>query len=144
LYPENLPFFEERFAAAVETLATPDIFTPEIELAGEMDLKDLTPSFWNILKQFAPFGPGNHNPTFVARGVRDIGYSRILTGNHLRLSIKQGDSLLPYAGVAFGRGDDFAKIMTREPFDICFNIQENQWQDQVSLQLMVKDLKFGS
>jgi single-stranded-DNA-specific exonuclease len=141
LYEEDLLFFQERFEATVTTLATPAIFEPEIEVCAEIQLTDITPSFWNILKQFAPFGPGNQNPTFVASGVRDIGYSKILTGNHLRLSIKQGDSL-PFSGVAFGRGDDFIKVMTRQPFDICFNLQENNWKDHISLQLMVKDLKF--
>ena len=90
---------------------------------------------------FAPFGPGNHNPTFVARSVQDVGYSRILTGNHLRICVKQGDSM-PFSGVAFGRGDDFSRVWARQPFDICFNLQENQWQDRTSLQLMVKDLRF--
>lgn len=143
LPPENLLFFQDRFEGVVDILATPDIFTPEIEVAGEMDLKDLTPSFWNILKQFAPFGPGNHNPTFVAKGVQDTGYSKILTGNHLRLSLKQADSL-PCIGIAFGRGEDFSSVWTKKPFDICFNLQENQWKDQVFLQLMVKDLKFDT
>ncbi|MFN7119365.1 MAG: hypothetical protein ACK4TA_21385, partial [Saprospiraceae bacterium] len=40
------------------------------------------------------------------------------------------------------RGDDFSSVWTRTPFDICFNLQENQWQDRTSLQLMVKDLRF--
>ncbi|MFN7119950.1 MAG: single-stranded-DNA-specific exonuclease RecJ, partial [Saprospiraceae bacterium] len=93
LYPEDVPYFQDRFEATVTTLATPDIFEPEIEVAAEIQLTAITPGFWNILKQFAPFGPGNHNPTFVARSVQDVGYSRILTGNHLRICVKQGDSM---------------------------------------------------
>lgn len=141
LYPEDVIYFQERFEATVTTLASPEIFEPEIEVTAEINLAEITSAFWNILKQFAPFGPGNHNPTFVARNVQDIGYSRILTGNHLRLCIKQGDSM-PFYGVAFGRGDDFEKVGARAPFDVCFNLQENHWQDRTSLQLMVKDMQF--
>lgn len=141
LEEEDVLFFQERFEATVTTLAAPEIFEPAIEISSEIQLAEITPGFWNILKQFAPFGPGNHNPTFVARGVRDIGYSKILTGNHLRLSVKQADSMPSY-GIAFGRGDDYPKVRTRAPFDICFNLQENNWKDHISLQLMIKDLKF--
>lgn len=142
LYEEDLIFFQERFEATVTTLASPAIFEPEIEVASEVQLSELTPGFWNILKQFAPFGPGNHNPTFIARDVRDTGYSKTLTGNHLRISVKQGDSM-PFNGVAFGRGEDFTKVNTRQPFDLCFNVQEHRWNEHISLQLMVKDMKFG-
>ncbi len=141
LFPENLIFFQERFEAAVHTLAKESNFTPVIPVAAEIELKDITPGFWNILRQFAPFGPGNHNPNFVLRGVRDTGYSRLLRGNHLRLVISQPDSQAHY-GVAFDRGNDFSKVQTRQPFDLCFNLQENRWDGRTSLQLMVKDIKF--
>lgn len=141
LYPEDVIYFQERFEATVSTLAAPTIFEADIEVAAAIQLEEITPSFWNILKQFAPFGPGNHNPTFVAKGVQDVGYSRILTGNHLRICVKQGSSE-SFVGIAFGRGDDFSKVWTRQPFDLCFNLQENHWQDRTSLQLMVKDMKF--
>lgn len=49
---------------------------------------------------------------------------------------------MPFYGVAFGRGDDFEKVGARAPFDVCFNLQENHWQDRTSLQLMVKDMQF--
>ncbi len=142
LYPENLVFFQERFEAVVETLASEEIFVPEIPISAEIDLKDITPHFWDTLRQFAPFGPGNRNPNFVVRQVRDTGYSRLLRGNHLRIAVGQPDSAAQY-GVAFGRGDDFEKVKTRKPFDICFNLQENRWEGNSYLQLMVKDMKFG-
>ncbi len=141
LYPENLLFFQERFEAVVDTLANPAIFTPEIEVACELPLTDLTPNFWTILRQFAPFGPGNPNPVFVARGVQDTGYSRVLKGNHLRLAIGQSGSAA-FSGIAFGRGDEYANMSFRRPFDICFNLEANNWNQQTTVQLMVKDLKF--
>jgi len=73
--------------------------------------------------------------------VRDTGYSRLLRGNHLRLAVGQPGSQAHY-GVAFGRGDDMAKVRKRKPFDICFTLEENRWQGKANLQLMVKDMKF--
>jgi single-stranded-DNA-specific exonuclease len=142
LRPEDFSFFQDRLEAVVTTHIAPETLEPEIEVACDIDLKEITPGFWKILRQFAPFGPGNHNPTFVARSVQDIGYSKLLTGNHLRLCIKQADST-SFLGVAFGRGDDFTKVRTRQPFDLCFNLQENHWNEMTSLQLVVKDMQFG-
>ncbi|MDX1940076.1 MAG: single-stranded-DNA-specific exonuclease RecJ [Saprospiraceae bacterium] len=141
LYPENIIFFQERFEAVVNTLSSEEIFTPEIPIAAEIELKDITPAFWNMLRQFAPFGPGNRNPNFVTKSVRDTGFSRLLKDNHLRIAIGQPDSN-PCYGIAFGRGDDYEKIKTRRPFHVCFNLQENKWGGNARLQLVVKDFKF--
>ncbi|MBK7872398.1 MAG: single-stranded-DNA-specific exonuclease RecJ [Saprospiraceae bacterium] len=141
LYPENVIFFQERFEAVVDTVTTDEIFTPEIPIAAEIELKDITQAFWNVLRQFAPFGPSNRNPNFVVKKVRDTGFSKLLRDNHLRVAIGQSDSD-PYYGIAFGRGDDYEKIKTRHPFHICFNLQENKWNGNARLQLVVKDIKF--
>ena len=77
---------------------------------------------------------------FAAKRVVNAGYSRLLTGNHLRLSVKQADSPVFY-GVAFGQGDALPKILTGKAFDLCFTIEEQTWEERTSLQLMVKDIK---
>ncbi len=141
LRPGDVLFFQERFEAVADLMISDEMLVPVIELASEMSLKDLTPAFWNILKQFAPFGPGNMSPVFVARQVKDIGYSKVLSGNHLRLAIKQDDSA-PFYGIAFDSGAWHAKIATKQPFDLCFSLNENNWNDNTYLQLQVKDLKF--
>jgi single-stranded-DNA-specific exonuclease len=114
---------------------------PEVEISAVLPLENITPAFWHILKQFAPFGPGNHNPVFCSKNVTDAGYSKVLKGNHLRLAVRQAGSPTHY-GVAFDRGEDFAKIATKNPFHICYKLEENHWQGVRSLQLMVQDLWF--
>ena len=36
-----------------------------------IDLDDITPKFYRILKQFAPFGPGNMTPVFMTENLTD-------------------------------------------------------------------------
>lgn len=139
--PEDVLFFQDRFDAVVDTLASDDVFVPEIQVDAEIDLTDITDNFWNILRQFAPFGPCNRSPVFVCRNVRDTGYSRLLKESHVRLTIGQPGSPAFY-GIAFGQGADFKRVKTRKPFDVCFTLQENKWAGKSSLQLMVKDMKF--
>ncbi len=140
LMPQNLPLFIERFENIAQLALAQTAPTPVIHIGAEIALKDITPKFWNILRQFAPFGPGNRSPVFVAKGVVNAGYSRLLNGNHLRLSVKQGDAPI-FNGVAFGQGDALAKVQSGKAFDICFTIEEQTWEERTSLQLMVKDIQ---
>lgn len=140
--PGNVAVFQDRFEAVVREMLPPGAPAPTVGYAAELPLREITPAFWRILRQFAPFGPGNRNPVFLARGVRDAGFSRVLRGNHLRLSVRQGDSAV-FAGIAFDQGGAYAKVATRRPFDICFSLEEDRFRGDDRIQLVVKDLRFS-
>lgn len=139
--PEMVPVFQDRFEALARAWMPPGVTLPEIDIADTLSLDDITPDFWKILRQFAPFGPGNDNPVFASYGVTDNGYSRPLNGGHLRLSLRQNGSQ-PVMAVAFGQAEAYARVATRRPFDLCYTLQENHWADRTHLQLVVKDFHF--
>ena len=140
LLPENLKAFAAAFEAYVDTHLNHTDLIPQIALAAKIDLKDITPKFMRILNQFAPFGPHNRNPIFCTTQVTDNGYSKLLKGNHVKLSIQQGDASIK--GIAFGRGEDFTKIQKQEAFDVCYKLEENRWKGKSDLEINVKDLRF--
>ena len=141
--PENLEPFRQRFEDVVSATIKDKMLVPEIEIDDTIVLTDITPKFYNILKQFAPFGPGNLSPIFCTEDVRDSGYSRIVGSNHLKLSIfHRHISSLPYNGIAFQQGEYYPLIQKGMPFSICYHIEENEWNGKVSLQLNVKDIRF--
>jgi single-stranded-DNA-specific exonuclease len=142
LRKEDVPSFQDRFEGVAQTILDPLCLIPRIDIAAELNLEEITPKFLRLLQKFAPFGPGNRNPVFVSRGVRDNGYSRLLKGNHLRLSIIQEDSQ-PFQGIAFGMGPRISEIAKGRPFDICYTIEENEWQGSRMARLVVKDLVMG-
>lgn len=144
LKPENLKEFSERFEKYVSEHLEEDDLTPELNVDIEMDFTNITPKFVRILKQFAPFGPGNLSPVFLTRNVVDAGFSRAV-GNrkHLKLSVmQQGNTDYVFSGIAFQKGDLYERIHDKEPFTMCYYIEENFWQGKTTLQLNVKDIKF--
>ena len=144
LKPENLKEFSERFEKYVSEHLEDDDLTPELNVDIEMDFTNITPKFVRILKQFAPFGPGNLSPVFLTRNVVDAGFSRAV-GNrkHLKLSVmQQGNTDFVFSGIAFQKGDLYERIHDKEPFTMCYYIEENFWQGKTTLQLNVKDIKF--
>lgn len=144
LKPENLEKFSERFEQYVSEHLDEDELIPELNVDIKMDFSNITPKFVRILKQFAPFGPGNLSPVFLTENVIDSGYSRAV-GNkkHLKLTVTQRDNTENvFAGIAFQKGDLFERIHSKEPFSMCYYIEENFWQGRTTLQLNVKDIKF--
>jgi len=136
---QNVDLFQEKFEIAVRETIKEETLIPEINIAAPLSLKNITPQFWKILQQFAPFGPQNRNPVFATKNVADTGSSRLLKGNHLKLSVKENGKP-HFNAIAFGMGDFFTEIK-KQPFHICYTINENNWNGKTDLQLTVKDIK---
>lgn len=64
---------------------------PELEVEAELHLNDVTPPLYQALKMLEPYGTGNHEPAFVARGVKLIAPPKILKEKHIKLKLKAGD-----------------------------------------------------
>ena len=137
----QVPAFASAFEAAVQQRITDEMLVPELKVNAVVNFSDLTPAFWRVLRQFAPFGPQNRRPLFVAKNVKDTGLSRLLKGHHLRLSLQQEPHKV-WSGIAFGKGADFARMKKSQQFHIAFNLEEDTWQGAKRLRLLVKDLWF--
>jgi len=116
---------------------------PVIDYDTDLDLKDINSKFYKTLKSFAPFGPGNLSPTFRTTGVIDTGLARIVGKNHIKLTVTQlNKGGFPISAIAFQQGECFDQIAGGLPFNIVSHIEENEWNNTISLQLNIKDIKF--
>lgn len=139
--PENFKAFKKKFTTYVAEHITEEMLTPEIEIDAPLGLGRITPTFYKILKQFAPFGPGNMTPVFMTEEVIDKGFVRIVGNNHLKLDIIDPDRLGPvFPAIAFQQGEKKNDIQKEIPFSICYQIEENEWNGNVTLQLNIKDI----
>lgn len=148
---ENIESFSQRFEKIVSESITDDMLIPSIEIEDEISLdllfEDMVnglPKFYRVLKQMAPFGPGNLNPVFIAKNVMDAGYAKILTESHLKCWIYQAKNpQLRIDAIGFGLAHFYPKISQGQPFDIVFSIEENEWNGNIKLQLSIKDIKIN-
>jgi single-stranded-DNA-specific exonuclease len=142
LKPENLEKFCDRFEEYVSTNITDDMMVPEIEADLKINLNEITNKFYRLVSQFAPFGPGNMKPVFLTTGVADTGYVRKVGKNHLKLTVTHPEiRSFPYSAIAFQFGDYYEYIENGLPFDICYHIEENEWNGNITLQLNIKDIR---
>jgi single-stranded-DNA-specific exonuclease len=144
LKPENLEAFISRFESVVQDRLQGVELVPVMDVDSTLPLNKINTRFFSILRQFAPFGPGNMAPLFMTKGVMDAGGSRIVGKNHLKLSVVHPDIAGgPFSAIAFQQGERFGLIEKQIPFNICYHIEENEWNGSVNLQLNIKDIKFA-
>lgn len=145
LLPENLFKFMEAFENVVENSISEESTCPEIEIDSELKLSDINKDFFDRLKFFAPFGPGNMNPVFATMGVYDDGQARVIGNNdvkHLKLSIVHSKmASYPVPAIAFNMGCFHENVIDSKRFNICYHIEENVWNKAITLQINIKDIE---
>lgn len=143
LREENLEAFTERFLKIASEEIIPEQMIPQIDIDAILDLKEINQKFVNDLKKMSPFGPDNQKPVFCSLGVKDYGTSKLVGKEleHLKLELIDGNSSTPMHAIAFGmhRYNDHIKGM--KPFNICYTVEENTYNGNTSIQLMIKDIK---
>jgi single-stranded-DNA-specific exonuclease len=144
LKPENLELFRTRFESVVQERLHGIELVPVLEMDAQLPLSNINSRFYSILKQFAPFGPGNMAPLFITRGVMDAGGLKIVGKNHLKLSVVHPEVAGgPFSAIAFQQGERYGMIEKQIPFNICYHVEENEWNGSVNLQLNIKDINFS-
>ncbi len=141
LLPEQYGNFKDKFEEVVASTIDKQLLIPEITIDAEIDLSGITPKFYRIIQQMAPFGPQNMKPVFSTTSVRDNGYGKQVGADksHLKLNIIYGSDRKTYGAIGFGLGNKLSSI--QNDFDITYTLEENTWNNHTSIQLSLKDLK---
>ena len=141
LLPENLEAFSNQFEKVVGSTILPEQLIPQVLIDAELRLNQITPKFYRVLNQFAPFGPGNMAPIFISKNVYVSGAAAIVGLKHLKLTVIQNDSP-GFSCIAFNQAEYLENIKKDVPFDICYTIEENVWQEKRTIQLNIKGIRF--
>ena len=134
--------FKQKFEEVVSGSIDKRLLTPEISIDAEINLEDITPRFYRILKQFAPFGPGNMSPVFLTQNLNDTGYGKCVGGEelHLKCRVKKAGKKMEINAIGFNLGDKCELITDAKKFRAVYSIDENEWNGDISLQLKLKDI----
>lgn len=133
----NFEKFKQQFDDEVRKRILPEQLIPKIEIDTTINLYEISNSFYNILKQFAPYGPQNMRPLFEAKNLMDTGQSKIVGENHLKTLLvdEEGNTI---SGIAFNMADKLPLL--KEKVDVCFVLEENEWNGNTTLQMHIRDI----
>ena len=142
LKAENVAEFSRRFENYVTEHIQDEQTQPALDIDAYLDFKDVTFKFYQQLKRFAPFGPGNERPTFCTRRVYDYGTSKVVGRGqeHIKLELVDNKSNNVMNGSAFGQSSQARYIKTKRAFDICYAVEENTHK-RGEVQLQIEDIR---
>lgn len=138
---DKIDAFRNMFEEIVSSTIHPELLIPEIVIDSEITFSDIQRPFYNIIQQMEPFGPENLRPVFVAKKVWNTGYSKIVKDQHIKFSLKQNHVV--FNGIGFKMADKFHLLEMKEPMDVVFKIDENEWNGNKTLQLRVVDFRLS-
>lgn len=134
--------FEKRFEQYVTEHILDEQTEASLHIDSELDFKDVNFRFYQQLRRFAPFGPGNPKPVFCTRHVYDYGTSKVVGRGqeHIKLELVDNKSNNVMNGIAFGQSSQARYIKTKRAFDICYTIEENTHK-RGEVQLQIDDIR---
>ncbi len=143
--PEEYLPFKKAFESAVKKHIEPKQRIPSIVYDLEISLNKITPKFYRIMAQMAPFGPGNMRPVFFTKNCLDGGGTKAVgvDQSHLKLEVID-DTKGSLTGIGFGMANHISKIKSRDLFQILYSVDENKFRGMKSLQLKLNDLRFSN
>jgi single-stranded-DNA-specific exonuclease len=136
---DALESFKIAFETAVAERITEEQLTPEIAINAALPLDDISMQFYQIIAQMEPFGPENMRPLFIAKGVYDTGYTKLVKEQHISFNVTQGKTNV--RGIGYNMPEHMKIIKSGKPFDLVFQLQLNEWQGNQSVQMQVIDIK---
>ena len=136
---DNLDDFKLAFENAVAERITEAQLTPEILINAVLPLDNINMNFFQIITQMEPFGPDNMRPIFIAKGVMDTGYSKLVKEAHISFNVTQGNNSV--RGIGYNMPEHIHIVKSGQPFDIVFQLQLNEWQGNQSVQMQIIDVK---
>src|SRR5690606_37869105 len=116
---DQLEAFREAFEKQVATTISEASRVPVIYYDINTSLSSISVAFVKKMLQMAPFGPGNQNPVFVSRRVKDTGMAKTY-GEHLSMNFFTGEGIV--GAMAFFQAQHLDAVKQGKLFDICYHI----------------------
>lgn len=138
---ERVAEFAVAFNAVARTRLTQSDFVRRVHVDLAVPLPEASEDLERLLRHFEPYGAGNPQPVFVARGVRLASPPRVIgkQRDHLKLRLADDDAQMDALGWGMAdRARDLADSMT---VDVAYQLERDDWNGRQQLQLKLADLR---
>ena len=139
---ERIADLREAFNRHARSVLTPEDLIAEVRVDLEVTLAEADATLCRLMRHCGPFGLGNPQPVFVARGVHAYQCRTVGDGQHIRMTLGYGDVRLPAIGFRMAgrlRDIDFGST----PIDVAFQLQQDEWNGAERLQARLVDVRIA-
>jgi single-stranded-DNA-specific exonuclease len=141
---DKIEDFRNAFEQVVQARIQADQLVPSVDIDLEIPLAEVSHKLYRIVQRMQPFGPQNLEPIFSCKQVKVKYPPKLLKEAHLKFEVSQGEGSPVYTVLAFNKKEWFNQLQQGSVVDIAFTIEENEFNGNISLQLMLRDIKFVS
>ncbi|HTK03170.1 MAG TPA: single-stranded-DNA-specific exonuclease RecJ [Alphaproteobacteria bacterium] len=135
----NIEKFAKKINALSAELLTDELLTRKLKIDLEVNFSDLTRKLYEELENFNPTGVGNPAPTFATRKVEVVEVKTVgKESKHLKLKLRQNN--ITFDAIWFNAVYS-SPLTVHQLIDIAYNLEDNIWNGNRTLQLKIKDLK---
>ncbi len=117
-----------------------EMLDAEMMIDSELQLNELSPTFFSALNLFAPYGYNNFKLVFYTKGVTSSNGVKIVGNNILKFRAMQNNFVIDAIG--YGMADKYSICTSGKPFSILYNLEINSFNGQNTPQLYIKDIRF--
>jgi len=119
-------------------------FEPSLKVDAEIALNEVTPALYQALSRLEPFGMGNPEPVFAAKGVRMMAPPRMIKEKHvkLKLGVESTNGWRPAMdalGWHMGEKVQQAQLLPGDSIDVAFTVEHNDHPEWGGLELSLRD-----
>ncbi|MEY3835555.1 MAG: hypothetical protein RI989_983, partial [Bacteroidota bacterium] len=112
----------------------------------EIQFDQIDFKLYESIQPLEPHGPENMRPVFLARNIKNARFTKLVGAHadHLQLHVKQAGNVSEMKGIAFKMADWIFPILEGKEIDLLFQLNENVWNGQSSIQLEVVDIRLSN
>ena len=140
----NIDAFRQKFEEVVSRTIREEDLTPLVDIDLPLDFSAIDDKMCRILKQMGPFGPHNMQPVFTTEDVYLASEPVIMKEKHLKIQVRQHRTGHTHTAVGFGMAHLAQHLRGRVPFSICYHLEQNHFNGNTTVQLMLKDIKLSA
>lgn len=137
----SLAAFRAAFNTATRARLDAADLVPRRRIDAVVGLDEMTFDLERLLRHLEPCGAGNPTPVFGVTGV-GVREARPVGTNHLRLLLEDGAGRIPAIG--FDWADRVDPAWWRSPVDVAFQLQQNEFRGEVTLQARIVEVRPSS
>ena len=136
--------FQRDFCRVARSLLSDEQLLPSLRLDAEVTLPELDADFLGCHESLQPFGMGNAQPVFLARGVVPAAEPRVVKEKHLSFSLRhrsaegEGRYAPTTRAIYFGGA---LEELPAAPWDVAFQVEANDYRGVTELQVQVQALR---
>lgn len=137
---DRIAELREAFNRHAHEVLQPDDLIAQVRVDIEISLAEATADLHRVMRHCGPFGMGNPQPVFVVRNVIAHGCKAVGGGQHVKMTLAQGDVRLPAIG--FRMAERFQGLMPgNTTIDVAFQLQQDEWNGRDRLQARLVDVR---